>query len=280
MYVEQANTDHIVITEDSWGINKTGRARIYRGTPAWNDLEFIHFKDLVRPDPDVNGDGRADLVIVATDATGSGRTEAHVLDGATGYSTWLAHWATAAGYSSAATDHHLLGDVNGDGKPDLVIVGTAATGSGRTEAHVLDGATGYSTWLAHWVTAAGYAQPTDRFVLGDVNGDGRADLVAVSTAATGSGRTEAHVLDGATGYSTWLAHWATAAGYSSAPTDHHLLGDVNGDGRPDLVIVGTAATGSGRTEAHVLDGATGYSTWLAHWVTAAGYAQPTDRYTM
>ncbi|MCP2204813.1 hypothetical protein LX90_008551, partial [Lentzea flava] len=39
-------------------------------------------------------------------------------------------------------------------------------------------------------------------------------------------------------------------------------------------------TGSGRTEAHVLDAATGYSTWLAHWATAAGYGDSTLRYAM
>ncbi|SEQ32801.1 Repeat domain-containing protein [Lentzea albida] len=231
---------------------------------------FLHIADL--PGADVSGDGRADLVLVATGPTGSGRTEAHVLDAATGYSTWYSHWATAAGYTSAASDKHLVGDVNGDGRSDLVIVGTGPTGSGRMEAHVLDGATGYSTWLAHWATAAGYGNSSTRYGLGDVNGDGRADLVLIGTGPTGSGRTEAHVLDAATGYSTWLANWATAAGYSGAPTDRHLVGDVNGDGRADLVIVGTGPTGSGRTEAHVLDAATGYSTWIAHWPTAAGYS--------
>ena len=42
------------------------------------------------------------------------------------------------------------------------------------------------------------------------------------------------------------------------------MGDVNGDNRADLMIVGTGPTSSGRAEAHVLNAATGYSTWLAH----------------
>jgi len=272
-YVEAVGPGYVIVSEDNWG----GDFHWKKLTPGgYYPTGFIHFKDIGR---DVSGDGRADLVIVGTGPTGSGRTEAHVLDGASGYSTWYAHWPTAAGYSGADTDRHLLGDVNGDGRADLVIVGTGPTGSGRIEAHVLDGATGFSTWLAHWATAAGYSGPSDRFVMGDVNADGRADLVIVGTGPTGSGRLEAHVLDAASGYSTWLAHWATTAGYAGA-SDRFVMGDVNADGRADLVIVGTGPTGSGRLEAHVLDAATGYSTWLAHWATTAGYAGASDQFVM
>jgi surface antigen len=51
MYVDEVHADHIVITEDNWG-GGTGRARIYRGTPAWNTLEFIHFRDISGSYPD------------------------------------------------------------------------------------------------------------------------------------------------------------------------------------------------------------------------------------
>jgi hypothetical protein len=47
----------------------------------------------------------------------------------------------------------------------LIAIGTRPTGSGRLEAHILDSATGYSSWWAHWATIAGYAGPPDRFVM-------------------------------------------------------------------------------------------------------------------
>jgi surface antigen len=210
-------------------INPDGSVNIeqYNATPYAYSTQtnvraeaYLHIAD-TNINRDVSGDGRADLVLINTGPTGSGRLEAHVLDAATGYSTWYAHWATAAGYGSPA-DPYLLGDVNGDGRPDLTVVAPGPTGSGRLEAHVLDGATGYSTWLAHWATTAGYGGSADRYVMGDVNGDGRSDLVIVATGPTGSGRLEAHVLDAATGYSTWLAHWATAAGYGDATTAYAM----------------------------------------------------------
>ena len=52
--------------------------------------------------------------------------------------------------------------------------------------------------------------------------------------------------------------------------------DLNGDGHADLVVVATANTGSGMTEVHALDGATGFTTWIEHAKTAFSYLQPTD----
>jgi surface antigen len=170
-------------------------------------------------------------------------------------------------------------DISGDGRADLALIGTGPTGSGRLEVHALNGATAYSSWLGNWATAAGYGNSADRYVMGDVNGDGRADLTIVATGPTGSGRLEAHVLDGATGFSSWLGNWATAAGYGNSSTEY-VMGDVNGDGRAELVFVATGPTGSGRLEVHALNGATAYSSWLGNWATAAGYGNSTNRYVM
>jgi hypothetical protein len=119
----------------------------------------------------------------------------------------------------------------------------------------------------------------DRYVMGDVNADGRADLVIIGTGPTGSGKLEAHALNGATGFSTWIGNWATAAGYGNASTEY-VMGDVNGDGRAELVLVATGPTGSGKLEVHALNGATAYSTWLGNWASAAGYGNSTNRYVM
>jgi len=200
----------------------------------------------------------------------------HALNGATTFSSWLGNWPTTSGYLSI-DDRVIMGDVNADGKDDIVIISTGPTGSGRLEAHVLDASTGYSTWLAHWATASTYGNESNRYAMGDVNGDGRSDLVILGTSSTGSGRLEVHALDASSGYSTWAGHWATAAGYGNSSTDY-TMGDVDADGRSDLILIATGPTGSGRLEAHVLIASTGFSTWLGNWPTAAGYGNISTKF--
>jgi hypothetical protein len=224
---------------------------------------------------DVNGDGRSDLVVVGIGPTGSGKLEVHALSGATGFSTWVGHWVTAAGYLGA-NDRLGMADVNHDDRADLVIMATGPTGSGKLEAHVLNGATGFGSWLGNWATISGYSGAADRQLVGDVNGDGRADLLVIGVGpSTSSGKIEVHAMSGATNYSSWLGHWTTPADYLNA-NDRLVMGDVNSDGKSDLVIVGTGPTGSGKVEVHALSGATNYSTWLGHWVSASNYTGSTD----
>jgi hypothetical protein len=48
MYVEEVKTTYIVVTEDNWA-GPTRRVRIDRPGEYFSSLEFIHFKDIVRP---------------------------------------------------------------------------------------------------------------------------------------------------------------------------------------------------------------------------------------
>jgi surface antigen len=237
----------------------------------------LHYTDKVLMG-DVNGDGKADLVIAETFATTSGKMTIHALNGATNYSTWLAHASTAADYLSSS-DELLMGDVNGDGKADLILISTDNTNSGKTEAHVLDGATNYSTWLSHVATPADYIDSSDKLTVGDVNGDGKADLVLVTTQGTKTGKVEARVLDGATNYATWLGQWPTYMPTGKNIADKFLMGDVNGDGKADLVLAKTGKTNSGKMELSVLDGATNYSVLLGDSITVVKIS-PGDKLLM
>jgi surface antigen len=281
-WVEAVNGDNVTIQEYNYGYTGNYNRRVINKNSVSG---YIHFKDIGANQPatnvtrDVNADGRSDLVIANPGPNGSGMLEGHVLSGATNFTSWLGHWPTAAGYLGA-NDKLLMGDVNGDGRSDLIIVGTAGTGSGKLEVHALNGNTGFSSWLGHWVTPANYLGSNDRLAMGDVNHDDRADLLIIGTGPTGSGKLEAHVLSGSSNFSSWLGNWPTAAGYSGSG-DQQLAGDINGDGRADLLIVGfTSSTGSGKIEVHALDGATNYSTWLGHYVTAANPLGATDRLVM
>jgi hypothetical protein len=173
---------------------------------------------------DVNGDGNPDLL---TGNTGSISTLLGNGDG-----TFQAHVDVAmAGAGLAA------GDVNGDGKPDVATTTSVLLGNG-------DG-----TFQAK----VDYAPGSDAFMvaIGDLNGDGNGDIVTL----------------GYSTFSVYLSHgdgtFEPAAPYSQgvpaaafrragapmrAPkagrsaeyfgNDFWLaLGDVSGDGRPDLLLV-------------------------------------------
>ncbi|HEY5921175.1 MAG TPA: VCBS repeat-containing protein, partial [Kofleriaceae bacterium] len=113
-----------------------------------------------------------------------------------------------------------LGDVNGDAKLDLLFGGTAQSVSVMLN----NGSGGFSAAQSYNVMV-----PSPQFEVVDVNGDGRKDLVSLG----GQGLTLSVLLNSASGFTTTPALFA-ASSYGSAR--YFALGDVSGDGRPDVVV--------------------------------------------
>ncbi|HEX5220252.1 MAG TPA: VCBS repeat-containing protein [Verrucomicrobiae bacterium] len=134
-----------------------------------------------------------------------------------------------------------VGDVNGDGAPDLV------TGSGPGAAHVKAFSGRDESVLRSFLPYSGFSGGV--FVAaGDVNGDGRDDII---TGADATAAPHVKVFDGATG--TELASFfAYAVGFTGGV--RVAAGDVNGDGRADI-ITGTGAGAAPHVK--VFDGSTG-----------------------
>jgi hypothetical protein len=183
---------------------------------------------------DVNGDGKAD-VIAGQDAGGSPRVR--VFSGANGgvlYNFTAYDTAYRGGVRVAA------GDVNGDGKADII----TAPGAGIAAiVKVFSGANG-SLLSSFQALGAGFSGGAF-IAAGDVDGDGRADIV------TGSGSGSAprvNVYSGATGglLRSFLAYDAAFTGGVRVAAR-----DVNGDGRSDIVV--GAGLGDAR-EVRVFDG--------------------------
>jgi len=227
---------------------------------------------------DWNGDRSPDLVVVQKSGTGSGRTELFILDAtsalpkdASSFQHLLLHTGTALG----ATDDRYafsMADWNGDGRLDLVVVQRSGTASGRTELRVVDGASGFQRYLLETGTLLGATDERHEFAMADWNRDGRLDLTVVQKAGTASKKTEVRVLDGVTGFQTYLLETATVLGETDGRHDF-TTADWNGDGRLDLVVVQKSGTASKKTEIRVLDGAANFSRYRAQSKTALG---PTD----
>ncbi len=198
---------------------------------------------------DVNGDGMADIV-----AFGAGGVSVSLATGGGHFAAATNETGTfgtnAGGCSSQDIYPRLLADVNGDHMADIVAFGAGgvsvslATGNGHFAAATNETGT-FGTNAGGWSSQDLYPR-----LLGDVNGDGKADIVAFGAGgvsvslATGNGHFLAATNEtGTFGFS--------AGGWTSENLYPRLLGDVNGDHMDDIVAFGAGgvqvslATGNG-----------------------------------
>jgi hypothetical protein len=164
---------------------------------------------------DLNGDGKQDLVTANVFDTVS------VILG-NGDGTFKAPTNYATGPTGQNPDSVAVGDVNEDGKPDLVVLNAE---SGKIS--VLLG-NGDGTFQAATQFATGNSAAPQSMVLGDFNGDGNPDVALADLV-------NVHVLLG-NGNGTFQSSIKLAAGNSPAAI---VVGDFNGDDKLDLAVTST-----------------------------------------
>ena len=142
-----------------------------------------------------------------------------------------------------------VGDLNGDGKPDLVLVEGGKASGLYVDLNEGNGTFGAPVKVADSAAAASYVitfspLPANLVALGDFNGDGKLD---VAVAGNDHGRTVS-VLPGL-GDGTFGAPITSAVGTSqpdaSTQTLIYAVGDFRNDGKLDIVLDGAVALGNG-----------------------------------
>lgn len=247
---------------DPLAASGTGRVYIYFGGP---DLATsapsatliaptgtVRFGSLVAGAGDVNGDGYADIVIVANGG------KAYLYLGAdSGVLDIPRAIPSPEGLEEPLFPNSIAtaGDINGDGYADIVIGSTAfETGAGRALVYA-GGPTGLSTspLVLRGERIDEYQFGTSVSCAGDVNGDGYLEIIVGAPGAddgTGAAylffgspdglNTTPQILRGPTPYSGLHSYGRTVSG----------VGDLSGDGYDDFLIT-SPSTNSGNGTVYV-----------------------------
>jgi FG-GAP-like repeat/FG-GAP repeat len=193
---------------------------------------------------DVNGDGKADVIVANHCAINDNYCSEGTVGVLVGNGDGTFKPVVSYGSGGYLAGQLAVADLNGDGKLDLIVTNCATTGStscaGNGVVGVLIGngngtfqlTTSYSLGSPEW-----FSTP---IVVADINGDGKPDLLVANEGGNGgNGEGSAGVLLG-NGNGTFQpvvtydsgGEWATAI----------AVADVNGDGKPDLVLANFSAS--------------------------------------
>ena len=173
-----------------------------------------------------------------TDAYNSTASYLYAFRNAFGQTSWM--WTdaftTRTGWNTQTAYPRLAGDVNHDGKAD--IIGFADDGV-NVALSTGSGFAANTVWLNDFSAPKGWTSfDTYPRAVADVNGDGKADIIGF-----GNGTVWVALSTG-TGFAAptaWNSDFTPVTGWTSFNSNPRIMADVNGDGKADIVGFGASA---------------------------------------
>jgi len=211
---------------------------------------------------DINGDGRADVVVGSSRDAVSGASEqghAYVFSGVDGSLLYDLGAAAPDLVAYSRFGHAVAtGDVNGDGRADVAVGAPGALSTQAGKVYVFSGATGallYEVVASALDTGFGWS-----VALGDVSGDGKADLLAGAAREkfpnTNLRAGRAYVYAETTGTLLYTLN-TQAPALAGSFGGSVALGDLDGDSRRDMIVGASGEGPNAFGNVYTFSGATG-----------------------
>ncbi|MFI1758900.1 FG-GAP-like repeat-containing protein [Streptomyces sp. NPDC020571] len=158
-----------------------------------------------------------------------------------GYIRWNRHSRTALEHKPDDRTAHLrtdlMGDVDGDGRSDLITAYDYQEGTTSLHTFTADEQGRFAPPTQAWVSGKGnFHYEHARFATGDFNGDGRDDVAALYGYSDGTTIAMTFISEGDGTFKHWVKSAELPSGWDWNRTKL-VAGDFNGDKRSDLAVV-------------------------------------------